>query len=250
MKGGSHVGGWTAGSHLRCEPLPPRPNLEHLRKSAKAVLKLHKQHDTETLGLLRLLPQFRDASQAEILDAKLSLQEVQHALALRHGFTSWNGLRRHVESVSGEASVEESPSPGDVLAYYIRGDVSQVLWETSRRRVLRFYYRTDKDIRVPHAKAECVSLHCLNSVDEFCDRVSSLLEHAAPSPSAFYPFFGMGTAVNAPDNPKQCIGWDLRFEVDLDWLSSFRALTPRRRLPAVQPPTWSPCSNTSISQCS
>jgi hypothetical protein len=36
----------------------------------------------------------------------------------------------------------------------------------------------------------------------------------------------MGTVVNAPDNPKDCIGWDLRFEVDLDWLSSFRALTP------------------------
>jgi hypothetical protein len=208
------------------EPLPPRPNLEHLRKSAKAVLKLHRQHDPETLALLRLLPQFHEASQAEILDAKLSLQKVQHALALRYGFTSWNGLRRHVESDSGEASAEESPSPEEVLAYYIREDVSQVLWEMSRRRVLRFYYRTDTDIRVPHAKAECVSLHCLKSVDEFRDRVSSILGRAASSPSPFYPFFGMGTVVNAPDNPKDCIGWDLRFEVDLDWLSSFRALTP------------------------
>ena len=71
------------------EPLPPRPNLEHLRKSAKAVLKLHKQRDPETLALLRLLPQFRDASQAEILDAKLS--RISHTYGKRCRVASFGG---------------------------------------------------------------------------------------------------------------------------------------------------------------
>jgi hypothetical protein len=55
--------------------LPPRPNLDHLKKQAKELLQTLKQQDPD----------------AQLADA-------QHALALEYGFASWPRLKAHVES--------------------------------------------------------------------------------------------------------------------------------------------------------
>jgi hypothetical protein len=57
--------------------LPPRPNLEHLRKQAKALLSELQQHNPA-----------------------LQLADAQHALAREYGFASWPKLTAHVNAVS------------------------------------------------------------------------------------------------------------------------------------------------------
>lgn len=55
--------------------LPPRPNLDHLKKQAKELLQTLKQQDPD----------------AQLADA-------QHALAREYGFASWPRLKAHIES--------------------------------------------------------------------------------------------------------------------------------------------------------
>ena len=66
--------------------LPPRPNLDHLKKQAKDRLR---------------------ALQATSPDAQLA--DAQHALARDYGFDSWPKLKAHVEALA--ASVPELPTP-------------------------------------------------------------------------------------------------------------------------------------------
>lgn len=63
--------------------LPPRPDFDHLRKQAKA--------------LLRTLRQQR---------ADASLADAQHALAREYGFASWPKLKAHIEALA-----EAAPPP-------------------------------------------------------------------------------------------------------------------------------------------
>ena len=206
-------------------PLPAEANLEWLKKHAKALLKQHKARDPESCRLLALLPRFRDSTPEDILAARISLQEVQHALARDHGFTDWGELVRQLEAKNKDQS-PVFPAPEQIRAYYLRDDISRALWDLSRRRPLKFYYRTDEDMRRPHARPEFTTLHCLDSPDEFRARVRRLLETAAPSRQPFFPFFGMLPEANSPDDRSRPIGWDLRYEIDLDIRASFRALIP------------------------
>jgi len=79
--------------------LPSRPNLNHIKKEAKALLKAHKAGNPGVCGTLRHLARLRDASDEEILAASVSLQEVQHTLACEYGLKSWKAL---VNLVAGD----------------------------------------------------------------------------------------------------------------------------------------------------
>ena len=57
--------------------LPPRPDLEHLKKQAKALLRTMRERD-----------------------ANVTLADALHALARDYGFASWPKLKAHVEAVS------------------------------------------------------------------------------------------------------------------------------------------------------
>ena len=78
--------------------LPANPNLDHLKYQAKDLLKAH---TTRTLAAAQLLrefhPKFRNADDAEIFAARLSLSDAQLAIAREHGFPSWPRLKRRVE---------------------------------------------------------------------------------------------------------------------------------------------------------
>lgn len=56
--------------------LPARPNLDHLRKQAKTVLRSMREHRADA-----------------------TLSEAQHAVAREHGFASWPKLKAHLEAV-------------------------------------------------------------------------------------------------------------------------------------------------------
>lgn len=70
--------------------LPHRPNLEHLKKQAKALLRELRQRDAHT-----------------------SLADALHALARDYGFASWAKLKAHIEapSVPPLPSAPSSPAP-------------------------------------------------------------------------------------------------------------------------------------------
>ena len=77
--------------------LPDRPNLDHVKNEAKALLKAHRAGDVTVCALLRHLPRLRNASDEDILSSKVPLQELQHAVALECGFRSWNELSTHIQ---------------------------------------------------------------------------------------------------------------------------------------------------------
>lgn len=78
-------------------PLPARPNLEQLKKQAKALLKGHQASSAESLARIRENhPRFRNSPDAEIAKAHLTLADAQLALAREYGFANWATLKAQV----------------------------------------------------------------------------------------------------------------------------------------------------------
>ena len=87
---------------MMTQPLPPRPDLRNLKNRAKSLLKAHRHRDDSACTVLRSLSRFEKSSAEEIFNAELSLTDVQYALAIDYGFTSWNKLKEHIEALAGE----------------------------------------------------------------------------------------------------------------------------------------------------
>ena len=78
--------------------LPPRPNLEQLKKQAKDLRKAHQSANAETAARIKAhLPRLAKASEEEILQGDFSLQEAQHIIAREYGFKHWEMLQTVVE---------------------------------------------------------------------------------------------------------------------------------------------------------
>ncbi len=118
------------------------------------------------------------------------------------------------------------PTYEQVIEFYLKDDVSDVLWELSNTRPLRFFYHTDMDFTTRGAKAASIRLHCLASRQEFCDAIRAAARRFDGCASPFFPFFGMQTCVNRRGRPDDVIGWDVRFELDMSLAASFRGLLP------------------------
>ena len=78
--------------------LPKHPNLEHLKKSAKQLLAAQRNKEARCCPLLRTLRRFSEASDADILAARVTLNETQLVVAMHFGFASWAKLRQHVNA--------------------------------------------------------------------------------------------------------------------------------------------------------
>jgi len=121
--------------------LPPQPNLEHLKKEAKALCKSHADGNSDTCQLLRHLNDFADSSDQEILSAKVSLTDMQYALAMDYGFHSWETLRQKV--LKAEKLSEPVVELVDkVLFEAIRTGASDLHFEPFEN-VCRIRFRTD-----------------------------------------------------------------------------------------------------------
>ncbi len=97
------------------QSLPARPSLEQLKKQAKDLLKAVKAGDASACPVLRLHARFAESPDEAILGADISLQEVQHIVALRHGFDSWSALKTAVEANDVASSAPPS-AERDMLA--------------------------------------------------------------------------------------------------------------------------------------
>jgi len=79
--------------------LPSRPSLEHLKNQAKDLLKAHRAGDRAACETLHVLRRFGGASDEDIVASDVTLQEVQHALAVDYGFRDWAMLRKYYSRV-------------------------------------------------------------------------------------------------------------------------------------------------------
>ena len=88
--------------------LPPRPNLDHLKKQAKALLDAANERDQDALRRFTLLPSFAGKA-PDAIAGDLALHDAQSVVAREHGFPSWNALREEVESrtLSFDAALDE-----------------------------------------------------------------------------------------------------------------------------------------------
>jgi hypothetical protein len=79
-------------------PLPPNPNLNHLKYQAKDLLEEHAARDASAAQRIREFhPRFLGATDDEIFAAQLKLNDVQLTTARESGFESWTRLKRHIE---------------------------------------------------------------------------------------------------------------------------------------------------------
>lgn len=80
------------------QPLPPRPNLDHLKQQAKDLMKGHAACTLAAGQLIREFhPRFWGASDAAIFAVEFKLSDAQLTIAREHGFLSWTRLKRRVE---------------------------------------------------------------------------------------------------------------------------------------------------------
>lgn len=80
-------------------PLPERPNLEHLKKQAKELLRRYRRGDAEAIARFeRTLPFAMRPNQADTASRRLRLHDAQSCVARDHGFASWADLMSYVEA--------------------------------------------------------------------------------------------------------------------------------------------------------
>jgi hypothetical protein len=104
-------------------PLPEHPNLEHLRKQAKELLRHYRTGDPAALEQIRRhLPAAKDKSDADLSAMSLQLHDAQSCIARQYGFPSWQEMKHYVEWKSSTAS--GGPELIDWLRLVYAGDVT------------------------------------------------------------------------------------------------------------------------------
>jgi ankyrin repeat protein len=79
--------------------LPPKANPEHLKKQAKALLRLYRQGDADAVArFVRFLPAAANRTHDEAVALGLRLHDAQSCLAREYGFASWADLDAFVEA--------------------------------------------------------------------------------------------------------------------------------------------------------
>ncbi len=78
--------------------LPSNPNLDHLKYQAKDLLREHALRSQGVAQRIREFhPRFTRATDADIFDAQLKLNDAQLTISREYGFPSWVRLKRHIE---------------------------------------------------------------------------------------------------------------------------------------------------------
>lgn len=82
--------------------LPARPNLEHLRTQAKALLTRFREGDAQAARTFaKYLPEATTLSSGHMREHGFPLADAQAAIARKTGFAAWPAWRRHVERLLG-----------------------------------------------------------------------------------------------------------------------------------------------------
>ena len=131
--------------------LPLHPNIEHLRKEAKALHKALKQGDSSCCPVLRRLDLYRDLSDQEILGNPIPLSTTQFALALDYGFKSWPDLVERINgSGAGTTRLKESKNIDEKVLRYIENhseEFRQQVVDATRSNGIKWMPGTNGDLR-------------------------------------------------------------------------------------------------------
>ena len=77
-----------------------RPNLDHLRRQAKALLASLEKGDEKGISiLLNHLPAAKNMTAGKVATTHFRLADAQLAIARQSGFAGWPHLARHVEQL-------------------------------------------------------------------------------------------------------------------------------------------------------
>src|SRR6476646_950817 len=78
--------------------LPENPNLEHLKKQAKDLLRQLQANDPNAFEMLRqFLPEAEGKNDVEIAAMGLKLHDAQSCIARSYGLPAWKNLRNYVD---------------------------------------------------------------------------------------------------------------------------------------------------------
>ena len=103
--------------------LPDRPNLDHLKKQAKDLMRRYRDRSPEAIAQLRLvLPAAAGRTDDEIAALGLRLHDAQSCVARGYGFVSWSDLKQYVEAQSGSRD-DRASLLRRWLAFVYAGDV-------------------------------------------------------------------------------------------------------------------------------
>jgi hypothetical protein len=94
---------------MTAKQLPPRPNLDQLKRQAKDLLQSARRHEPGARARFRALPALATAPEETLERATLALHDAQSVIAREHGFDSWKALRERVEELTLD-SRQRSPS--------------------------------------------------------------------------------------------------------------------------------------------
>lgn len=90
---------------MTARQLPPRPDLDQLRRQAKELLQLARSGDRDAVARFRALPSPSSLDASTRADAPIALHDAQSLIAREYGFASWNALRERVEKLTLEFGV-------------------------------------------------------------------------------------------------------------------------------------------------
>lgn len=105
--------------------LPPRPNLDHLRRQAKSLLAAIGAGDAEAIKtMVEHLPAAQRMTPAQVRSAGFRLADAQSAIARKTGFAGWPQLSRHVEQLRAlegtwefaSLEIDARPMPASILS--------------------------------------------------------------------------------------------------------------------------------------
>ncbi len=112
---------------MSARELPARPNLEHLKKQAKLLLRGYLQAETSAVERF---------GQAQVLATPPKLADALHVIAREYGFDHWAGLKVHVASLSD--------NPMEALSAAIKANDATLL-----RQVLNRYPQVKPQLDEP-----------------------------------------------------------------------------------------------------
>lgn len=155
--------------------LPANANLKQLRHQAKDVLKAHKSGDASSCEILRHLHQCKDKPDEEVLAGKVSLAEVQFALAMKHGFQSWVEMKEYVESEGRFSSLVDEV----VQSFKAKGPsdgTTGTEWEGEQRKTMGKLLRMGSEgtrvasemARTPHGRVKRAAAFFFGHSDSDC----------------------------------------------------------------------------------
>jgi len=87
---------------MTARQLPPRPNLDQLKRQAKDLLREAQRPQPGARARFCALPVFASVSDEALQQAALALHDAQSVIAREHGFDSWKALCERVEELTLE----------------------------------------------------------------------------------------------------------------------------------------------------